>query len=88
MDEERARALLGEERQRLERLLASVEADHERVTPGRRGRCRRHFVMRQRERGASVPFRVLVDGELPATTTGSTSANRAMEPCFNRGCIS
>jgi DnaK suppressor protein len=33
MDEERARALLGEERQRLERLLASVDADHDRVTP-------------------------------------------------------
>jgi DnaK suppressor protein len=33
MDEERARALLGEERQRLERLLASVDADHDRVAP-------------------------------------------------------
>jgi DnaK suppressor protein len=33
MDEERARALLREERQRLERLLASVDADHDRVTP-------------------------------------------------------
>ena len=31
MDEERARALLGEERQRLERLLTSVDADHDRV---------------------------------------------------------
>jgi DnaK suppressor protein len=31
MDQERARALLGEERQRLERLLASVDADHDRV---------------------------------------------------------
>ncbi len=28
MDEERARALLGEERQRLQRLPASVDADH------------------------------------------------------------
>jgi DnaK suppressor protein len=33
MDEERARALLGAERQRLERLLASVDADHDRVAP-------------------------------------------------------
>jgi DnaK suppressor protein len=33
MEEERARALLGEERQRLERLLASVDADHDRVAP-------------------------------------------------------
>jgi DnaK suppressor protein len=33
MDEERARALLGEERQRLQRLLASVDADHDRVAP-------------------------------------------------------
>ena len=33
MEEERARALLREERQRLERLLASVGADHDRVTP-------------------------------------------------------
>jgi DnaK suppressor protein len=33
MEEERARALLGAERQRLERLLASVDADHERVAP-------------------------------------------------------
>jgi DnaK suppressor protein len=33
MEEERARALLGAERQRLERLLASVNADHDRVTP-------------------------------------------------------
>jgi DnaK suppressor protein len=33
MDEERARALLRAERQRLERLLASVEADHDRVAP-------------------------------------------------------
>lgn len=33
MDEERARALLGGERQRLERLLASVDADHDRVAP-------------------------------------------------------
>ena len=32
MDEERARALLGAERQRLEQLLASVDADHARVT--------------------------------------------------------
>ena len=32
MDEERARALLGAERQRLEQLLASVDADHDRVT--------------------------------------------------------
>ena len=33
MEEERARALLREERQRLERLLASVDADHDRVAP-------------------------------------------------------
>jgi DnaK suppressor protein len=33
MDEERARALLRAERQRLERLLASVDADHDRVAP-------------------------------------------------------
>jgi DnaK suppressor protein len=33
MEEERARALLGAERERLERLLASVNADHDRVTP-------------------------------------------------------
>jgi DnaK suppressor protein len=33
MEEERARALLAQERQRLERLLASVDADHDRVTP-------------------------------------------------------
>jgi len=33
MEEERARALLRAERQRLERLLASVEADHDRVAP-------------------------------------------------------
>jgi DnaK suppressor protein len=33
MEEERARALLRAERQRLERLLASVDADHDRVTP-------------------------------------------------------
>jgi hypothetical protein len=33
MEEERARALLHEERQRLERLLASVDADHDRVAP-------------------------------------------------------
>ena len=33
MEEERARALLGAERQRLERLLASVDADHERDAP-------------------------------------------------------
>jgi DnaK suppressor protein len=33
MEEERARALLGAERQRLERLLASVDADHDRVAP-------------------------------------------------------
>jgi DnaK suppressor protein len=33
MEEERARALLGAERQRLERLLASVNADHDRVAP-------------------------------------------------------
>jgi DnaK suppressor protein len=33
MEEERARALLLEERQGLERLLASVDADHDRVTP-------------------------------------------------------
>jgi RNA polymerase-binding transcription factor len=33
MEEERARALLREERQRLERLLALVDADHDRVAP-------------------------------------------------------
>jgi DnaK suppressor protein len=33
MEEERARALLREERLRLERLLASVDADHDRVAP-------------------------------------------------------
>ncbi len=33
MDEERARALLSEERHRLELLLRSVEADHDRVVP-------------------------------------------------------
>jgi DnaK suppressor protein len=33
MDEERARALLDEERHRLELLLASVNADHDRVAP-------------------------------------------------------
>jgi DnaK suppressor protein len=33
MEEERARALLREERQGLERLLASVDADHDRVAP-------------------------------------------------------
>jgi DnaK suppressor protein len=33
MEEERARALLREERQRLQRLLASVDADHDRVAP-------------------------------------------------------
>ena len=33
MEEERARALLAEERQRLERLLASVDADHDRFAP-------------------------------------------------------
>ena len=33
MEEERARALLHEERQRLERLGASVDADHDRVAP-------------------------------------------------------
>jgi DnaK suppressor protein len=33
MDEERARALLREERQRLERLQASVDADRDRVAP-------------------------------------------------------
>jgi DnaK suppressor protein len=33
MEEERARALLAAERQRLERLLASVDADHDRVSP-------------------------------------------------------
>jgi DnaK suppressor protein len=33
MEEERARALLREERQRVERLLASVDADHDRVAP-------------------------------------------------------
>jgi DnaK suppressor protein len=33
MEEERARALLGEERRRLERLLASVDADNDRATP-------------------------------------------------------
>jgi DnaK suppressor protein len=33
MDEERARALLREERHRLELLLASVDADHDRVAP-------------------------------------------------------
>jgi hypothetical protein len=33
MQEERARGLLYEEPQRLERLLASVDADHERVAP-------------------------------------------------------
>jgi DnaK suppressor protein len=33
MEEERARALLRDERERLERLLASVDADHDRVTP-------------------------------------------------------
>jgi DnaK suppressor protein len=33
MEEDRARALLREERQRLERLLASVDADHDRVAP-------------------------------------------------------
>jgi hypothetical protein len=31
MEKERARALLRGERQRLERLLASVDADHDRV---------------------------------------------------------
>jgi hypothetical protein len=29
-----------------------------------------HFVMRQRERGTSVPFRVLVDGEPPGDDPG------------------
>jgi Thioredoxin like C-terminal domain len=29
-----------------------------------------HFVMRQRERGTSVPFRVLVDGEPPGDGHG------------------
>ena len=33
MEEERARARLREERRRLERLLASVDADHDRVAP-------------------------------------------------------
>jgi DnaK suppressor protein len=33
MEEARAHALLGEERQRIERLLASVDADHDRVAP-------------------------------------------------------
>ena len=33
MHEERAHALLREERQRLERLLTSVDADHDRVAP-------------------------------------------------------
>jgi DnaK suppressor protein len=33
MEEQRARALLREERQRLQRLLASVDADHDRVAP-------------------------------------------------------
>ena len=33
MEEERARALLRAERQRLEQLLASVDADHDRVAP-------------------------------------------------------
>jgi DnaK suppressor protein len=33
MEEKRAHALLREERQRLERLLASVDADHDRVAP-------------------------------------------------------
>jgi DnaK suppressor protein len=33
MDEEQARALLREERHRLERLLTSVDADHDRVAP-------------------------------------------------------
>ena len=33
MEEERAHALLAAERQRLERLLASVDADHDRVSP-------------------------------------------------------
>jgi RNA polymerase-binding transcription factor len=33
MEEEQARALLRAERQRLERLLASVDADHDRVAP-------------------------------------------------------
>jgi DnaK suppressor protein len=33
MEEERARALLREERRRLERLLVSVDADHDRVAP-------------------------------------------------------
>jgi DnaK suppressor protein len=33
MDEERAHALLTEERHRLERLLGSVDADHDRVAP-------------------------------------------------------
>src|SRR5437867_5732827 len=33
MDQERARALLREERHRLERLRASVDADHDRVAP-------------------------------------------------------
>ena len=33
MHEERAHALLREERQRLERLLTSVDTDHDRVAP-------------------------------------------------------
>lgn len=37
MDEKRARALLTEERQRLERLLRSVDADHDRVAPADQG---------------------------------------------------
>jgi DnaK suppressor protein len=37
MDEERARALLREERQRLERLRASVDADRDRVAPAAEG---------------------------------------------------
>jgi DnaK suppressor protein len=37
MDEERARALLTEERHRLERLRGSVDADHDRVAPADQG---------------------------------------------------
>jgi DnaK suppressor protein len=37
MDDERARALLREERQRLERLLESVDADRDRVAPADEG---------------------------------------------------
>jgi hypothetical protein len=47
-----------------------------------------HLVMRQRERGTSVPFRVLVGGEPPGDAHGLDVDEQATESWSNRGSIS